>query len=114
MSEKKVPVKYVVKILAILLLIFIVGGAGGVYFDQHVLPFIRTNKFLSRIGFLEKTSENVTVINKTEQVIIKEDDSINEIASQASNSVVNIVSISQQKDPITKTTKTVDQSGTGV
>lgn len=114
MNVKKVQIMKISKLAAILLLIFVLGGLGGVYFDQHVLPFIRTSKMLSKIGFLERTAENVTVINKTEQVIIKEDDSINEVASQAANAVVNIVSISQQKDPITKINKTVDLSGSGV
>lgn len=114
MSEKSEKIKLITKYGAILLLIFVVGGMGGVYFDQQVLPMIRTSKFLSRIGFLARTAENVTVINKTEQVTIKEDDSINEVASHASNSVVNIISFAQQKDPITKTAKSVDQSGSGV
>jgi len=104
----------IAKGIAILFLIFFVGGIGGVYFDQQVLPFIRTNKYLSRINFLNRTAENVTVINKTQQVTIKEDDSINEIASQTSNAVVNIVSIATQKDPLTKIAKTANQSGTGI
>ncbi|NTW27505.1 MAG: serine protease, partial [Candidatus Moranbacteria bacterium] len=70
--------------------------------------------YLSRINLLKRSAENVTVINKTEQVTIKEDDSINEIASQASNAVVNIISFSSQKDVLTKLTKNIDQSGTGV
>lgn len=98
----------------LLFLVFLIGGLGGVYFDQQVLPFIRTNKYLSRINFLERAAENVTVINKTEQITIKEDDSINEIASQASNAVVNIISVTSQKDPLTKALKNVDQSGSGV
>jgi len=100
--------------IIIILLVFLIGGMGGVYFNQQILPFIRTNKYLSRINFLERVAENVTVINKTEQVTIKEDDSINEVASQASNAVVNIISVASQKDPLTKTMKNVDQSGTGV
>ena len=100
--------------IVLVFLVFLIGGMGGVYFDQKVLPFIRTNKYLSRINFLERVAENVTVINKTEQVTIKEDDSINEIASQAANAVVNIISVAPQKDPLTKTIKNVDQSGTGV
>ena len=99
--------------IILIFLVFLIGGMGGVYFDQKVLPFIRTNKYLSHINFLERAAENVTVINKTEQVTIKEDDSINEIASQASNAVVNIISVAQQKDPLTKAMKNVDQSGTG-
>lgn len=106
--------KKIAKGIVTVFLIFFIGGMGGVYFDQKVLPFIRTNKLLSHIKFLGRAAENVTIINKTEQVTIKEDDSVNEIASQASNAVVNIISISKQKDPVTKTIKVVDQSGTGV
>ena len=112
-SSKKNTRKFA-KGIVLVFLVFLIGGMGGVYFDQQVLPFIRTNKYLSRINFLERVAENVTVINKTEQVTIKEDDSINEIASQASNAVVNIISIAPQKDPLTKTIKNVNQSGTGV
>jgi S1-C subfamily serine protease len=114
MSENSKITKRIAKLIVVLFIIFSVGGIGGVYFDQHVLPFIRTNKYLSRINFLKRSAENVTVINKTEQVTIKEDDSINEIASQASNAVVNIVSLSSQKDPLTKVQVSADHSGTGV
>lgn len=114
MSKKRITTKRIVKMVAILLMIFLIGGIGGVYFDQKVLPFIRTNKHLSRINFLKRSAENITVINKTEQVTIKEDDSINEIASNASNSVVNIISLSSKKDLISKQSKEIDQSGSGV
>lgn len=114
MSNKVFNAKRLAKIVFVFFVIFIVGGIGGVYFDQHVLPFIRTNKYFSRINFLKRSAENVTVINKTEQVTIKEDDSINEIASQASNAVVNIVSLASQKDALTKVVKESDRSGTGV
>ena len=113
-ATKSTKIRSIIKGIFIVLLVFSIGGIGGVYFEQHVLPYIRTNKFLSSINFLKKTAENVTVINKTEQVIIKEDDSINEIASQASNAVVNIISISSQKDSVTKISKVVDKGATGV
>lgn len=113
MSKNPIKTKQIAKILAILFVIFSVGGVGGVYFDQQILPFIRTNKYLSKIDFLKRSSENVTVINKTEQITIKEDDSINEIASQASNSVVNIISLSSEEG-IIKNLNILDQSGTGV
>lgn len=105
----------IAKGIVIFFLIFMIGGLGGVYFDQKVLPMIRTNKHLSRINFLKRSAENVTVINKTEQVIIQEDDSVNEIASQASNTVVNIISISSQTQGGAFEQKAVsEQSGTGM
>lgn len=114
MKMNSVKIKKVLKIAVIALFVFVVGGFGGVYFDQQILPFVRTNKYLSRVDFLKRSAENVTIINKTEQVVIKEDDSINEIASQASNAVVNIISLSSQKDGFSKIEKIQDQSGTGV
>lgn len=104
----------IAKGISILFLVFFIGGIGGVYFDQHILPFIRTNKYLSRINFLNRAAENVTIINNTQQVTIKEDDSINEVASLASNAVVNIVSIVNQKDIVTRENKIENRSGTGV
>ncbi len=82
-----------VKLLLIALVIFLIGGIGGVFFQQYVLPTFRTNKLLSRFEFLQRTAENVTVINKTEQITVKEDDLINEVSSQATNAVVNVVSV---------------------
>lgn len=114
MNELTKRKKLIIKGIFFILVIFVVGGVGGVYFDQRVLPFIRTNRFLSKIDFLQRASENVTVINKTEQVTIKEGDSIDEVGSQASNAVVNIVSTTQALDPLTKTQKISDQSSAGI
>ncbi|HPN54824.1 MAG TPA: S1C family serine protease [Candidatus Moranbacteria bacterium] len=114
MSSYSENSKKIAKGIAIVFLIFIIGGIGGVYFDQKVLPFIRTNKHLSRVLFFSRLSENVTVINKTEQVLIKEDDSVNKIASQASNAVVNIISVSDQKEKGVKELENGNKSGTGV
>ena len=113
MNEKSAKLKSLLKFIFILLVIFLVGGVGGVYVEQRILPIIRTNKYLSRIDFLKHSAENVTVINKTEQVTIKEDDSINEIASQASNAVVNIISLGAKKDLSGRPITSADQSGTG-
>ncbi|MEI8343415.1 MAG: S1C family serine protease [Candidatus Moraniibacteriota bacterium] len=107
-------IKKVFKLVVIAGIVFIVGGAGGVYFDQKVLPFIRTNRYLSKIDFLKHVAENVTVIKTTEQITIKDGESVNEISSQASNATVNIVSMASQKDPATKLSKNIDKEGTGV
>jgi S1-C subfamily serine protease len=107
----------IIKFLMLTAFIFFVGGIGGVYFDQNILPSIRANKQLSRLSFFKKTSENVTIINKTEQINVTGDDLINEISSQASNAVVNIVSIgnpTSAKSLVNKNIKENGLSGTGV
>ncbi len=113
MNEKSIKFKSLFKVVFVLVVIFFIGGVGGVYVEQRILPIIRTNKYLSRIDFLKHSAENVTVITKTEQVTIKEDDSINDIASQASNAVVNIISIGVKNDLSGRPITSADQSGTG-
>lgn len=71
--------------------IMLLGGVGGVLFDRSVLPWLATQKGLSRIGFLERASDNVTIINKTEQITVREDDSIENIVSQPATAVVTLI-----------------------
>ncbi|QQS20576.1 MAG: serine protease [Candidatus Moraniibacteriota bacterium] len=52
-----------------------------------------THPIFSRWGIFQKASENTVIINKTEQVIVREDDSVNTLAAPASPSVVNILSV---------------------
>ena len=70
-----------------------VGGVGGIFLEKYLFPRLESNSFFSEMDFFKGTSENVTIINKTEQVTVREDDSINQIASRASTAVVNIISI---------------------
>ena len=46
--------------------------------------------------FFKKLTERVTIINKTEQVIIREDDSVEKIVSQSATAVVSIVALADQ------------------
>lgn len=119
-QQKKNFLKLGFKGASFVAFVFVIGGIGGVYFNQHVLPILRTNKTLTRFDLLKKTAENVTVINNTEQITVKEDDLINEVSAQAANAVVNIVSINK---PLQKTNQPSNadnnlrkngQSGTGI
>jgi len=119
-QQRRKIIKKIFKGIIIVFLVFVIGGIGGVYFEQHVLPGIRMNPFLSRLDLLKKASENITVVNNTQQITVKEDDLINEVSSQATNAVVNIISIANpsvpQKTPIGAATVVPkdSQSGTGV
>ena len=75
---------------------FIIGGVGSVVFQAYILPKASLSPALSKLKLFKKASENVTIVNKTEQVVVKEDDSISKIASQAGAAVVNITSISNK------------------
>jgi len=74
-------------------LIAVIGGVAGIFADRVLLPKIAANSFLSKWSIFQKAAENTVIINKTEQVTIREDDSVETIALSASPSVVNILSV---------------------
>jgi serine protease Do len=69
------------------------GGVGGVLFERSIVPRLATTEYFSQWDFFKKAAEHVTVINKTEQVVIREDDSVERIVSQPATAVVNIVAL---------------------
>ena len=71
--------------------VFVLGGIGGVTFERYAVPRLAGIPELSQTRFFKKATENVTIINKTEQVVIREDDSVERIVSQPATAVVNIV-----------------------
>jgi S1-C subfamily serine protease len=94
------------KKLFFLLLVIIISGISGILADRFIFPRLAASRFFSRYEFLKKAADNVTIINKTEQVYVKEESSINKITNQAISSVVNIISYSE-KNP------TIPKNGTG-
>lgn len=84
--------KNIAKKILLVLFIMVLGGLGGIIANRYFFPYLSTTKLFSKYEFLKKSTESVTVINKTEQVFVKEDSSISKIANSASSSVVNIIS----------------------
>lgn len=91
-------------------MIIFLGGLGGIIAEHYLFPYLSENAFFSKYEFIKKASQNVTVINKTEQVVIKEEFSIEKIINQVSSSIVNIVSYIE--DPKTNLTSSI-KNGTG-
>lgn len=85
--------KKIIKKILIVLFVMTVGGLGGIIANRYFFPYLSATKLFSKYEFLKKSAENVTMINKTEQVFVREDSSISKIANSASSSVVNIISI---------------------
>ncbi len=75
------------------LLILVLGGIGGVFFERSLIPRLAANTYFSQWDFFKKAAEHVTVINKTEQIVVREDDSVEKIISQPATAVVNIVAL---------------------
>jgi len=94
--------------------VFIFGMLGAAIFQSYVLPKASVSPMFSRFGLFRKASESVTIVNKTEQVTVQESDSVNKIASQASAAVVNIISISNNKEATLLNPFQGIKNGTGV
>lgn len=86
----------------ILALAIILGGVSGIIADRTILPNLAANPFLSQWDFFKKAAENTVIINKTEQITVSEDDSIEKIALQAAPSVVNILSVGKPNTNVQK------------
>lgn len=80
-----------------LLLVFIIGGLGGVVMQERVMPSLLASfPSLSRMEMFKNVAGNVTVIERTEQLVVREDDSVDAIVSQPSTAVVNIIASDAQ------------------
>ena len=97
-----------IKKILFIIIVIIVSGLSGIIFDRYFFPYLATTKFFSKYDFLKKSAENVTVINKTEQVYIKEESSLDKITNQVSTSIVNIISY---PNPDIKATQKITNPG---
>jgi len=91
--------------------ILLIGGVGGIIADKYIFPHLAATSFFNKYKFLKSAADNVTVINKTEQVYVKEETSIEKISNQASSSVVNIISYPNSDS---KKVTTPVKNGTGM
>lgn len=86
-------IRKILLLIAVLVAVFVLGGLGGIFFDRVVIPTMAAMDIFKDSAFLQKANERTTIINKTEQVIIREDDSVEQIISQPATAVVNIVTV---------------------
>ncbi len=76
----------------LILFIIVISALSSIVSDRYLFPYLASTEIFQKYDFLKKSTENVTVINRTEQVSVKEDSSISKIASQNASSVVSIIS----------------------
>lgn len=77
----------------LIVIVLVIGGIGGVFIERYIVPRLAGVPALAGLNLLNKATEHVTVINKTEQVVIREDDTVERIVSQPATAVVNIVAL---------------------
>ncbi|NTW13588.1 MAG: serine protease [Candidatus Moranbacteria bacterium] len=95
------------KILLVCLLIFavfVVGGIGGIVIRDRFIPYLVSSfPAVARSDFLRSLQGNVTVVERTEQMVVREDDSVDAIVSQPSTAVVNIIPSGDGEDAKNRT-----------
>ncbi len=73
-------------------LIFVIGGIGGVFFRDRVIPSLLASfPSLSRMDLFQNITGNTTIIERKEQLVVQEDDSVDAIVSQPSTAVVTVI-----------------------
>lgn len=81
----------IIRVLGTFFTILIIGGIGGVLINNYVLPRVIAWSWVSERGLFDATAERTTVIEKTEQITIQEDDSVEESIAQPSTTTVTLV-----------------------
>jgi serine protease Do len=82
----------IIRFIFFVVLVFILSGASLVIINQYLIPRLSTAKWLNKYKFLQKATENVVVVNKTEQVTVSEEQNISRYSNKSATSVVEIIS----------------------
>lgn len=76
--------------LVLFIVIFLVGGIGGVWMDQLVIPKLALKEPFKNYAFLKSINDHTSIINQTNNVIISDDSALLESIRKISPSVVGI------------------------
>ncbi len=76
--------------LALFLLIFFVGGVGGVWMNQSIMPKLAAKEPFKNYAFFKSVNDRTSIINQTNNVIISEDLAVLESIRKTNPLVVKI------------------------
>lgn len=87
-----------------LAVIFILGGAGGVWMEHNVIPVLATKAPFEKYSFFKEIKNRTVIINRTEEIKISEDAALLEAVRKANPSLVKITAnyVFQEKPPTGK------------
>ena len=71
-----------------LIVVFILGGFGGVFFSDIIVPKLPW----SNVSWIEKAKDRTIIINKTEEVLIEESKATSKLIEESSRYIVTIKS----------------------
>lgn len=78
-------------------LMFVLGGIGGILGCQLLLPWLAGFSFLKNIDWIKNIGERTTVINRTERIVITENEALGDAIEKGSGIVLGIVSERTEK-----------------
>ncbi|MDD2730957.1 MAG: serine protease [Candidatus Portnoybacteria bacterium] len=78
------------KIIGFWLLVFLVGGLGGLFFVKGFFPWLAGITPFDKIGWLSDFKDGTTIINKTEKVYLAQDAAYQEAIARVSGAVVAV------------------------
>ncbi len=84
-------IKKSLQIAWFLVTIFVIGGISGVIFERWIMPRLSSMEALNKFSFFKVANENVTIIERTEEKIIKENFSLSEAAQKVTPAVIKVV-----------------------
>ncbi len=82
----------IIRFIFFVLLVFVLSGISLIIIDRYLIPRLSTAKWLNKYKFLEQATENVVVVNKTEQVTVSEEQNVSRYSNKSASSVVEIIS----------------------
>lgn len=88
-----------------LLLVFLVGGIGGVWMDQSVMPKLAEKEPFKNYSFFRSIGERTSIINNTNNVVISDDSALLESIRKVTPSVVKITANYVFKEKLTAAKK---------
>lgn len=78
-------------------LIILIGGLSGILCSQFVLPWLAGLPLFGSIDWISRAKDGATIINKTEKIVITENEALEEVIDKGSKSVVGITSQNTEK-----------------
>jgi serine protease Do len=80
------------RLVFFVILVFFLTTISVIVVDHYLIPYLTTIKGLSNFKLFKKATEDVVVVNKTEQVTVSEDETIAKYSNKSAASVVEIIS----------------------
>jgi len=113
-KRKEKRARKLIRFAFFVLLVFFLSGASLVVIDRYLFPYLATVSRLEKYKLFKKITEDVVVVNKTEQVNISEDQTVSRYSNKSASSVVEIISLKRDAKGLTKLGSSQIKYGSGL